>query len=66
MARHAINVEELATHTASAPMSAEILFHQRQAHRRSDLGNARALFSDLEQISNGLMVDITLDGPSTS
>ena len=27
LARHAINVEELATHTASAPMSAEILFH---------------------------------------
>ena len=27
LARHAVNVEELNTHTASAPMSAEILFH---------------------------------------
>ena len=27
LARHGVNVEELATHTSSAPMSAEILFH---------------------------------------
>jgi predicted amino acid-binding ACT domain protein len=27
LARHAVNVEKLETHTASAPMSAETLFH---------------------------------------
>ena len=33
LAHHAVNVEDLATHTASAPMSADMLFHCR---RRTD------------------------------
>ncbi len=61
LARHAVNVEALNTHTASAPMSAEIHFHAQAdllAHPSLDV---RALTDDLERISNDLMVDITLD-----
>ena len=61
LARHAINVEDLSTHTASAPMSAEILFHASAELTAAANLDARALTSDLEQISNDLMVDITLD-----
>ena len=61
LARHAINVEELSTHTASAPMSAEILFHATAELTAAASLDARALTGDLEQISNDLMVDITLD-----
>ncbi len=61
LARHAVNVEELNTHTASAPMSAEILFHATAELTASPALDARALIRELEQISNDLMVDITLD-----
>lgn len=61
LARHAVNVEGLATHTSSAPMSAETLFHaQAELLAGPDL-DARALTAELEHISNDLMVDITLD-----
>ena len=61
LARHAVNVEALNTHTASAPMSAEIHFHaQAELLANPDL-DVRALTDDLERISNDLMVDITLD-----
>jgi glycine cleavage system regulatory protein len=60
LARHGVNVEALNTHTASAPMSAETLFHaQADLLARPDL-DVRALKADLERISNDLMVDITL------
>ena len=61
LAKHAVNVEELNTHTASAPMSAEILFHATAELTASPSLDTRALVHDLEQISNDLMVDITLD-----
>jgi glycine cleavage system regulatory protein len=61
LARHALNVEELATHTASAPMSAEVLFHATAELTASPLLDTRALVRDLERISSELMVDITLD-----
>ena len=61
LARHAVNVEELNTHTASAPMSAEILFHATADLTASPTLDTRALTRALEQISNDLMVDITLD-----
>ena len=61
LARHAVNVEELTTHTASAPMSAEILFHANAELTAAGALDARALTGDLERISNDLMVDITLD-----
>lgn len=61
LARHAVNVEELATYTSSAPMSAETMFHA-EAELLAGAGlDARALTADLETISNDLMVDITLD-----
>jgi len=61
LARHAVNVEELNTYTASAPMSAETLFHaQADLFASVDL-DAHALKQELEQLSNDLMVDISLN-----
>ena len=60
LARHAVNVEELATHTSSAPMSAEILFNAQAELLAAPDFNVQALKADLERISNDLMVDITL------
>ncbi|MBN8453218.1 ACT domain-containing protein [Accumulibacter sp.] len=61
LARHAINVEDLSTHTASGPMSAGILFHATAELTASPALDVRQLTGDLEQLSNDLMVDITLD-----
>ena len=61
LARHAVNVEDLSTHTASAPMSADILFHATAVLTASPSLDARALTNDLEHLSNDLMIDITLD-----
>ncbi|HQR03136.1 MAG: glycine cleavage system protein R [Proteobacteria bacterium] len=61
LARHAVNVEELETHTSSAPMSAETLFHARAALLAATDLDTRKLTADLERISNDLMVDISLD-----
>ncbi|MCX9156929.1 glycine cleavage system protein R [Niveibacterium sp. 24ML] len=61
LARHAVNVEALNTFTASAPMSAEVLFHAQAELQAAESLDARALKSDLERISDDLMVDITLD-----
>ena len=61
LAHHAVNVEDLATRTSSAPMSAEIMFHADiDLLAGLDL-DARALTAELERISNDLMVDIALD-----
>ncbi|CAB1369975.1 glycine cleavage system protein R [Denitratisoma oestradiolicum] len=61
LARHAINVEALETHTSSAPMSAETLFHA-EAELLADASlDTRTLTLELENISNDLMVDISLD-----
>lgn len=61
LARHAVNVEELNTHTASAPMSADILFHASAELTGAAALDALALIADLERLSNDLMVDIQLD-----
>ena len=61
LARHAVNVEDLSTHTASAPMSAAILFHATAELTALPTLDARTLTTELEQLSNDLMVDITLD-----
>ncbi len=61
LARFAVNVENLATHTASAPMSADILFHADAELTASPELDARALIDALELLSNDLMVDIALD-----
>ena len=61
LARHAINVEDLSTHTASAPMSAGILFHATAELTAAATLDVHQLTGDLEHLSNDLMVDITLD-----
>ncbi|MCX8017114.1 MAG: glycine cleavage system protein R [Rhodocyclaceae bacterium] len=60
LARHAVNVEDLQTHTSSAPMSAEILFHCEAELTAAADFDARALKAALERLSDDLMVDITL------
>ncbi len=60
LAKHAVNVENLETHTASAPMSAEILFHCEADLTAAPDFNARALKAELEKLSDDLMVDISL------
>lgn len=60
LAKHAVNVEKLETHTASAPMSAEILFHCEAELMAAPDFNARALKLELEKLSDDLMVDISL------
>ncbi|MCF8179352.1 MAG: hypothetical protein K9J74_12650 [Sulfuritalea sp.] len=61
LANHAVNVESLETHTASAPMSAAVLFHAVAELTAAPDLDAGALTQELERISNDLMVDITLD-----
>ncbi len=61
LAKHAVNVEKLETHTASAPMSAEILFHCEADLAAAAGIDIRALKAELEKLSDDLMVDIALD-----
>lgn len=60
LARHAVNVEELTTRTASAPMSAEILFYADAELLAGPELDTRALAADLERISGEFMADIDL------
>ena len=60
LARHTVNVEKLTTYTASAPMSAETLFHANAELRASPKLDARALKAELEKLSDDLMVDISI------
>ena len=60
LARHAVNVEKLTTYTASAPMSAETLFHASAELRAAPALDARALKTELENLSDDLMVDISI------
>jgi glycine cleavage system regulatory protein len=60
LAQHKVNVEDLATRTSSAPMSAEILFHCEAELTASSDFNARELKAALEKLSDDLMVDIRL------
>jgi len=61
LASHAVNVESLETHIASAPMSAAVLFHATAELTAAPDLDAAALTQALERISHDLMVDITLD-----
>jgi glycine cleavage system regulatory protein len=60
LARHAANIEKIETHTASAPMSAGTLFYAEVSLTAAGSLDVLALQSDLERISNDLMVDISL------
>ena len=60
LARRRVNVEKLETRAASAPMSAEMLFHyDAELSAAVDL-DAAALKGELEQLSNELMVELHL------
>lgn len=60
LARHAVNVETLATRAESAPMSSGMLFRAEAALSAPAGLDVRALKTDLEAISNDLMVEMTL------
>jgi glycine cleavage system regulatory protein len=60
LTRHGVNVEDLETHTSSAPMSAEILFHANAELSAPAELDARVLAAELERLSNDLMVDISV------
>ncbi len=60
LSQYRVNVEDLATRTSSAPMSAEILFHCEAELTASPDFNARELKAALEKLSDDLMVDIQL------
>jgi glycine cleavage system regulatory protein len=60
LARHAVNIEKIETHTASAPMSAGTLFYAEVSLAAAANLDVHALQADLERISNDLMVDISL------
>jgi len=58
LARRDVSIEELATSTASAPMSAEPLFEADATLRLPRGGDVDALRAALEEIANELMVDL--------
>jgi glycine cleavage system regulatory protein len=60
LARHAVNVEKLSTHTESGPMSSGMLFRAKAELTAPSALDAHALKADLEAISNDLMVEIAL------
>ena len=57
---HGINVDELVTDCKNAPMSGEPLFSAIAKLSIPKTSNIECVRGDLEQISNELMVDITL------
>ncbi|WP_137938637.1 ACT domain-containing protein [Chitinivorax sp. B] len=61
LAKHTVNVEKLTTFTSSAPMSGDVLFHAKAELEADASLDAPALQRELEQLSNDLIVDITLD-----
>ncbi|MBM3859300.1 MAG: ACT domain-containing protein [Verrucomicrobia bacterium] len=60
LAEHQVNVEELVTHCASAPMSAEMLFHATATVRLPESFPLARLRAALEEIASDLMVDISV------
>ena len=61
LSSYPVNVDELNTLTASAPMSGESLFHARASLAAARDLDAAALKADLEKLSTELMADITFD-----
>ena len=60
LARYAVNVEELATRTSSAPMSGETLFHADARLGVGESVDTRDLQGALEALSNELFVEMSL------
>jgi len=61
IAERGVNVEELESHTSSAPMSGETLFHAEAWLRLPREGDPAELRAALEKLANELMVELTLD-----
>jgi glycine cleavage system regulatory protein len=60
LAKHAVNVEKLATRTESGPMASGTLFRAQAELTAPSALDTRALKADLEAISNDLMVEFSL------
>jgi glycine cleavage system regulatory protein len=61
LAARGVNVEDLETHSSSAPMSGEVLFKARARLRIPADVATEELRETLEKIGNELMVDVSLD-----
>ena len=61
IAQRGVNVEELESHTSSAPMSGETLFHAEAWLRLPPEGDPDELRATLEKLADELMVELTLD-----
>lgn len=59
LARHGVNVEKLETECAPAPMSSDLLFKARAHLGIYPQIDLNALRSDLEQLADDLMVELT-------
>jgi glycine cleavage system regulatory protein len=60
LAERDVNVEELESHTSSAPMSGETLFHAAAWLRIPSESLTEELRATLEKLADELMVDLTL------
>ena len=61
LAQHQVNIEELETDVASAPMSGEMLFRARATLRVPAAMTLDQLRSVLEALAGEIMVDVVLD-----
>ena len=61
LSRHFINVEDISTYTSRDVVSASVLFHTTAALTSPIDLDTQLLTRGLEQLSNELMVDISLD-----
>ncbi len=60
LAAHGVNVEELSTECASAPMSGETLFKAQARLSVPESCNAASLRAELEKLAADMMVDLRL------
>jgi glycine cleavage system regulatory protein len=63
LARHGVNVEELTTECASAPMSGEPLFRAKASLSIPPSCDLAELREELERIGGNLLVDVSLKEP---
>ncbi len=63
LAERGVNIEELVTDRAPAPMSAELLFRSRARVNVPDALDATELRARLEKLAQDLMVQVTLAAP---
>ena len=61
IAERGVNVEELESHTSSAPMSGETLFHVEASLRLPRESDPDELRTALEKLANEMMVELSLD-----